>query len=747
MADHPPTVKLGRAVVFDALLARVLAAQRDGSLAELLRQNQRIARRLGARFLGIVAATAGSALPADADNAQAVTLALRWAFEHLRPDRGAGAPAIDRDAWLDRTSWRPLLATACHYRFLSVPDFPDRYRRRTDEQAADNLCGLWAVGPSTFYRYLDKGRRHLVELMLQARTQGAQRQSLRRFVHEHAMATLSLHDEDARARWHFEQADRANAARDPASALWHVLRAGAADHFVQLLHLYRTDLARHCETDLMVEALAQQALADTQRFALAMARAALWRHRGDEARELDAYDAALRIATRSNDLQGLGEAYSALGKFHELRDADRAFACYEDSVRYLGEANAQQGTAPSEKLLATYVATLVRLGWLHVTRNDPRAQAVLERAEQLRAAHPVPDDAAAMLEQAWGEYWRRAGDLRRALECKHRALNIFERIGDRRSVIVTYFNLSLLYGEVKEFERSIDYAQRVLSLEGKVAIEPESLVSTHGNLGVTYFWQGQYDAAIGEYKLALALCEKTGLRTPLNTLHYNLAEAHYKRFQLHGEPEDERRGDMHAAIAAKAKASEKDPSHREATLRLKAEILGSASAGSTYDRLLPGEFAAHFEEMATVQRSRAALALPASPQEHIRAHLAAAQAYLAIAGKERESAQRLVERHCLHEQFRPEFEALRQTFERELTREQLAAARWREQAADLMRDESRVAAVLAELFGRGDINKSRYAKVCGLGLATASKHLGELAARGLLVQTGKGPTTRYRLPA
>ncbi len=746
MVAHPPTLKAGRRDVLDALLARLLAAHRDGSLADLLRQNQGVARRLGERIAGVIAPTIGTALPGETARLQTVTLALRWALGQLRPDRSAPAAPIERDAWLERTSWRPLLATACHYRFLAVPDFPQRYRRRADEQPADNLCGLWTVGPSTFYRYLDKGRRQLVELFLRTRTDGALRQSLRQFVHQHAVATLALPDDAARAAWHLDQAERASAARDPASALWHALCAGAADRFVQLLHLHRAALARHCETDPMVQALEHLSLSSAQRFDLAMARAALWRHRGDAARELETYDAALRIATRAQDSHALGEVYSALGKYHELRDADRAFACYEDSVRCLAAAGAHQGAAPSARFLATYVTTLVRLGWLHVTRNDPRAQTVLERAEQLRAAHPVPDDVAATLEQAWGEYWRRAGDLRRALECKHRALNIFERVGDQRSVIVTYYNLSLLYGEAKEFERAIDYARRVLALEGKVALEPETLVSTHGNLGVTFFWQGRYDDAIREYKQALALCETAGLRTPLNTLHYNLAEAHYKRFQLSGNPEDERRGDMHAAIAAKAKACEKDPSHREATLRLKSEILGSA-AGSSYDRLLPGEFAAHFEEMATVQRSRAALALPAPPQEHIRAHLAAAQAYLAIAAKEREAARRLVEQHALHADFDGEFERLRRTFERELTREQRVAARWRQHAADLMREDSRLANVLAELFARGEINKSRYASVCGLGLATASKHLGELAARGLLMQLGKGPATRYRLPA
>ncbi len=54
--------------------------------------------------------------------------------------------------------------------------------------------------------------------------------------------------------------------------------------------------------------------------------------------------------------------------------------------------------------------------------------------------------------------------------------------------------------------------------------------------------------------------------------------------------------------------------------------------------------------------------------------------------------------------------------------------------------------MLKQVLESGSINKSGYAQVCQVGLATASKHLGLLAERGLLVQTGKGPSTRYVLP-
>ena len=101
-----------------------------------------------------------------------------------------------------------------------------------------------------------------------------------------------------------------------------------------------------------------------------------------------------------------------------------------------------------------YLTTLVRLAWLHVLRNDARGKAVLDRAETLRAASRVPEDVLGMLEQTWGEYWRRAGEVTRSLEHRQRALNIFERIGDDRSVLTTSLNLIQVYAELAQLDRA-----------------------------------------------------------------------------------------------------------------------------------------------------------------------------------------------------------------------------------------------------------------------------------------------------
>lgn len=738
----------GRRALVEAVLGAALAAQRAGTLDELLRRRPRLTRWFARRLLRPVRAVAGDALPDDPMLPAAWQLLLRAMLSRLRPDGASRLAAIAPDDWTERTSWRPLLALACQHGLLVPPQFPDLYRARAGESPAEQLCGLWAVGPSTFYRYVDKGRRLLADALMDAAQSGERRAALDALLQDEVYALLQLEEPAARATWHARQAAAALAARDGCAALWHLMRAGDVAGFIHCLQRFRVELASDPATDIRVQQLAAQDIDWRLRFWLCHARAGLWRVRGIEHAEREALDEALRIASTANDRLMLGIVYGALGKIDESRDPDRAFSCYQESAEFLRQAGLPDDPAAADAdVLEAYVHTLVHLGWLYVLRNDPRSKAVLDRAESLRDYCPQATDLLATLEQAWGEYWRRSGELRRAIEHKHRALHIYERLGDRQAILKTYGNLALIYGDAKDFPRAIDYSQRVLDMAAKFAVEPETVASTHLNLGAAYFWQGKYDPAIEHYERALQISQRAALRVVVGRAHYNLAEAYYKRFQAHDRADDERRGDAHAEAALLCWPEiGGNPEAMEATRNLKREILGPRD-NEFYDRMLPAEAAAHFDEMSRIQRHRATLALPLAAEDRIVAHLAIARAYLEIAVKERESAVALIDRNALGARFAAGLQDLREVFERGLSREQQLGAKWREATGDLLDWSGIGAPLLAHLLRSGWVNKSAYVQQFGVSPATASKHLARLAERGLLVQTGKGPSTRYSLPA
>ncbi|MBQ0944215.1 tetratricopeptide repeat protein [Ideonella sp. 4Y16] len=729
---------------FDVLLNAGLQAHRNGQLHEGLGpRHPRLAAWLQRRWLQPVLGTLGDAVPPTQRRLFALRCVLVWALSQLRPDRQPGLADIPAQAWLQSTSWRPLLALASHHGFLAVPAFPSHYRRRENETAVDNLCGLWSVVPSTLYRYMDKGRQQLGAALLQREPPGEWLLSLRqaawRALSEQPVATPT-----PGRPWHLAQAEQAMAEARATDALWHSLSADDPALVLQVFRRHSLALAATEEADAMVDSWELPRRDRRVAFEVALDMATLWRHRHDLLRENDCLQQALRIADATGLALLCGRAFAALGRFHMARDHDRTLACYDDALRHLRVAAGGPTDDPdTERAREELVRSLVHLAWIHLRCSDPKSLPLLEQVDELDRDHPLPDEIRAEVEQVWGEYWRCAGQLQKALAHKQRALNIYERLGDQRSALSTCNNLSLIYAEARDIGRAIHYGQRVLDAARDTTLEPEVLAGAQLHVGIAHFYKAQYDLAIQHYDAAMQVYERGGISGRLSVCHFNLAEAYFHRYARDQNPEDERLGDHHAGIALRLGQLDQRQGWAETVGALKSNALGSDNLP---DRLLPDEFADHYQEMNAVRQQRRRLAMPdLPPVEQVRARLQIARAYLAIAVRERESALALAHTHGRPEDMDEALDSLRDVFERALSQEELRRAHWEAQAADLL-DRARCAKVLAHLAQHGALQKRHYAAISGLGLATASKHLVALAGRGLLVQIGKGPATRYELP-
>jgi len=721
------------------LLDTALQAERNGNLLDLVRQRPGAARWLLRHHERVIRGTAGESMPDDALPMMARWL-LRWLTSQLRPDGEPHLDGIPDAAWLHLNAWRPMLAIAAVAGFVAVPDFPRHYRRRSGEPALENLCGLWGVGQSTVYRLMDRARRQMARVALEASPSAARRFGLRA-----AVAGELVRQAPIDAAWHVHQADGSLSRADVASALWHLWRAGEWLRFARVVSSHASELGG-AEADALIERVQAQALSPRAAMNLWLARAQLARTRGSTDGELRAIERARQTAQAAQVPLLQGIVQGALGKFYESRDAERAVACYQDGVEFLRRGGREAGDVDA---LEHEITTYFRLAWMYLLRNDERSRGLLDLAEELRAREQVPDAVLGALEQVWAEYWRRGGNHARSLEHRYRALTVFERIGERRSILTTYLNLAVNYNTMGSPERAIRFAELVLQEAQQGGIAPESQVNAHLAVGTSLFLLGRLDESIEAYSVGLHLSEQADLRLQRFRAHYNLAEAHYARFRDEHAADDESAGDGHAAAALASAEADGNAAHRDAVRRLKADVLGAAHvperSGET-EVLTPAEAVVHADEWAEVQRQRQSLSIPAQPEVHARAHLAIAQAYTAIAAKEREAALALVEHNGLRARFVAELDSLRQTFERELTREQQLAAAWQQTSADVVGDTHR-ATLIAHLLRDGSVNKSAYGELCGVAPATASKHLGLLTERGLLVQRGKGPATRYELPS
>lgn len=668
---------------------------------------------------------------------------LGWALTRLRPDQLATLEPIPAEAWTRSTAWRPMLALASLQGYLAVPDLPQLYRRRAGEPVGDNLCGLWAVGPSTLYRYLEKARRQLLALWALQPPAGETLLSLRSYVHSAHQTRSSIRPEGLPSTnaWHAEQAQLALQRDAPNDALWHLAQAGRWVELAATLQRHAIKLAGGSEVDALLIQLRHRSLPIQVQLDLMLAEAPLWRFRHDEARELSTLQAALRLADAQGQSHGLGRANAALALCDVARDPERAIARYEVALEQLLAATHDTEGADHEQALGDYAHTLVYLAWSHLRRNDPKAKPLLAQVVQLRDELGLPDAPKAFLELALGEQCRCEGHMDQALAHRHRALLMYEQLGDRRAVINCHNNLCALYAQTGERQQALNYGQQVLAAAQRYMVEPEIVGAAHGNMAMAYVHSEEYDAAIAQFQAALQVFNNHGMRRHSVAANLNLAETHYKRYRALGVPEDETLGDEHTAQAQSLAKELNLPNRVEAIGNLKRSILGATPA---IERLLPAETAAHPRESFELDRLRADLAIPRPAAQRAHTHLAIARQYLLIAAKEREAARALIAKHNVPDDFSAEFEALRQAWERELTREQALAAAWREKLGDLMSDAQR-RAVVAHVLAEGFISKSGYASVAQVSPATASKHLGLLAERGLLLQIGNGPSTRYVL--
>lgn len=714
--------------VAGALLEQALAALRSGTLAAWLAQRPRGGARWLKRHEPLMRGAAGDGL--DGARESAVRILLTWLMLQLRPDGQSTLEGIDDHCWLRRPAWRPVLAVLCHHGLLAVPDHPARYRRRPGEPAIDNLCGLWDLAPSTVYRDLERAQQAMLQVALEWPLTVPRRLALRRIAAD-AVRPPADRPED----WHARQARRALDRHDVLAALWHRLQAGDIGAFVELLRDRAPGLAAEPEADALVDRAAAAARAPRSQARLWLARAVLARTRNQPDRELAAIETALRIAQAAGDEPMLGVAYAAQGKFFEARDADRAFACHERGVELLAP-----GTDGFE---SDALRALIRLAWQYALRQHPRTRSTLERVDGLAAGMSLAPGDRALIDDAWGEFWRLSGDHRRAVEFRQRALLRFEEVGDRRQVLATLLNLVLSYVQGHDCQDALAVASRFFAEAERAEVEPEMLVSAHGNVGIAHFFLGDLDRAVHHYALAVEGARAADLRLHANRNRYNLAEALYRRFTERGDAQDEARADSLVNELIGAPVSEASEPIVEAARALKRDVLAPRQS-TVKEHLLTEESAAHFEASARIARERAVLAAPAEPALHLGAHLAIAEAYLAMAARERDRALQLAERHGLQAQAAPALAGLRQVFEREQPREQRLAAAWRDATADLLDDTCRLA-LAARLLRDGALSKASYGEAAGVAPATASKHLALFAGRGLLVQSGRGPATRYRL--
>jgi tetratricopeptide (TPR) repeat protein len=719
----------------------VLEAHRGNVLLGLAQKRRTLVKGLHRRYLrSFTLVPNESSLPTERLDEQ-IRVFLRWAVGHLRPDGAKLDAEIPSHIWLHHTQWRPFIALACFYGFLPVPAFKNRYIAIANAPVAEHIIGLWDIAPSSFYRYVERGRAALVELLGRWPPTPPILVQLIDVVQQHEISSLAQSDQTQLHEWHAAQAKKTLLQNNPRLALWHLSNTNNTSAVLQFIGRYAVPLAGDPCTDLIIHGFIERDACPEKDVRGHLALAILERIRGADVLEHRHMVHALNVASADNNPGLLALVYSATGRFYESRDIDRAMSNLRQGIAYFEQIPIAH-VESSREISQSHAITLIRLGWLYLTRNDPRAREILQRAGTRLDRAAAPDETTALLYQAEAELSRRDGRTDEALEAMHLALAAYERAGNLLQQLRVSSNLSLLFGEKKDLVRAKAYAQKVFDVAHSKALDPDTVASTHLNLGGAYFWSEDYSLAIEHYLAANTISEDAKLTTVSGRAHYNLAEAYYQRYKLRGNSCDEQDGDTHAAASAAIWKQSNDLGALAATNNLKETVAGTRDT-LVYDQMLPDELATHFQQMGQIQRMRQSLAGEAlNATEKIEAHLSIARAYAEIAAKERNTVVEMLDTLPQSDQYQLQVEQIQLLFERSENREAKRLAVWTNIASDIQAPLV-TRRLITELSTAKSINKGSYATLFSVSPATASKRLTELANRGLLLRKGNGPQTHY----
>jgi tetratricopeptide (TPR) repeat protein len=666
----------------------------------------------------------------------ALSLWLEWGLAQIRPDNASLECEIERKAWLGAVAWRPYVALAAHFGFVTVPEMPERYRARKDEPPFERLCGVWNIAPSSFYRYVDRGRRALAKQLFAPLNRNrlasmcdfaARRERPPTRVRPHSLTDTSLVGPRFAFHWY------------RLAPLWAAIRDDDAASVMSILMCDVCHLAAYEHIDVLLDRVATMSLPPSAQIDVSLRRAHVCRVQNRIDAEQHFLIVALRAASALDDKLALARVYAAQARAVETRDVDRAMVDLRASIELYNSLVAK--TEENDSAQVERIAAMIRLAWLYIKRNDPKAQIIVEQCEESIdvAAHDL--ETLASLAQAHAELARRSGNLQDAVESNLRALQYFERTSNEAQSLKVTGTIVLLYGELRKLDLAIVYADKIFARAQRQQIEPYTVAATHLNLGIAYFWCERFDDAIFAYEHALRIASEANLRPLMGRAHYNLAEAFYRRYQLTKTPADERFGDSHSTLSQAIWEQSNDRAAAEATRNLKRAALGEQEH-LIYDRMLPAELAIHFDELHRIQSQRLVFERAKTNEEKALAQLKIAHEYVDIVVKERERGLALLAGNTPSAAITAQLDRITTAFHRSLSHEESLAETWRQRSLGVIASD-KLHAVTQHIAQFGVIKKSQYATLCSVSPATASKHLALLATRGLLVRANRGRATAF----
>ena len=666
-------------------------------------------------------------------------LAIHFVSTKIRPDRKYGNTAIPSSVWIENTNWRRFLAFYSYAGLIKIPDLQGRYYRTAGDGIVDNLCGIWSIGPSTVYRYIERAKEELVVCMHLIQSDSNEITNFMNFLIAN-IDSLGITKESISRTSILEKLNNYRIRE----ACWYSKTIEDYELIHHISSKFNLEIAASGISNWLFHSNNTLNINPTSFIFLKLSESLINQALGNAESENSCLFEALKTAHAVNSKLLTAVIQSAISQLLLTRNPSESEARGKIAIQMLSQLQPDQLTS-FEFIDVNSELTLIRLrlAWIRIRQGDQAGKLLYQEATEHAKSKKISHIAQATLHIVKAEILRREGLISAALDEEQFGLLELEEAGHTYALLQSYNNLGLLSAQSGNPDLGISYCLKVIKKINSLGVEAPIKESTLSNLSIAYMLKGDFTEAITHLTDALALSDSFGRHTYTLAIHYNLAECHYNLYRLNNEIIHIKQGDAHKRSAERLASQLKMPAALEATQELRKSILGDISI---VDKFIIADDHGDAHQNESINKLRESLALTNSAVDIADIQISLATAYVKLAVSSRDAAIDALSGQEVNSSLQQRLRNLEDIWKRSEDQELELSVSFRRYLRNALA-EHQAKSVAAILVSQGWLNKSSYGEAAEVSPATASKHLGLLADKGLLEQQGRGPATRYVLPA
>jgi signal transduction histidine kinase/Tfp pilus assembly protein PilF len=239
----------------------------------------------------------------------------------------------------------------------------------------------------------------------------------------------------------------------------------------------------------------------------------------DYPKALKYWNKALQYYEKNSDSLGMATCYSNVGVIHYKKArANDALSHFIKALKIRKKYDDKEGLAS--------IYSKMGMIYKNYLQDNKKALNYLKKAMLLY--EELNDEVGrTKILINMGNVYEELDSLDKSLKLHVEALNIAEKINNKRLIAICYTNMASYYQTNKNYERALKYYNNALKINKELGRKSETAES-YSHLGYFHYNMGQYTRAINYYKKSIDIFEQLGIYEGLANAYEMIASSYAK---------------------------------------------------------------------------------------------------------------------------------------------------------------------------------------------------------------------------